>query len=1029
MEHFPSSDHKAVIAILDIDTCRRGMGLWKMNDSLLEDSFFIESTSDFIINEFNRLTLLNCFTKRMIWDLLKIAIRDKCISFVRNKKVDEWSDLLDYDIKKTSNLLASDPENKNALKHLINLNTKKEIKELAQARGALKRSRITYIEQGERNTRYFLNLERSNQANSVIKEVYDKNNALITEPDKVIFEIREFYTHLMNEPSAVEDINKGSAQFLNEYLRNSRHPTLNEGEKAQLDDPITIEELFLALKSLNQDSSPGSDGLTPLFYLTFWAQVKKPLFECFNESIENNSLSISQRRAIITLLPKCKGDELKYLKSWRPLSLTQTDYKLFSKVLANRLQKVIKNLINSSQVGYIAGRSINDHIRLIDDIINISNIDNIPGMVVSLDYQKAFDTVSKKAIITTLNRFNFGNNFIKYVSTLINDTEVSVKNNNWYTDWFSTGRGVRQGCCLSPLLFILVVEFLSVKIRENPNIEGLLDNTSEDFKKETKLLQYADDLSLFLKTPTCLTNALHDVDQFRIFSGLILNRNKSIGMWVGRNKGNPDGGEGLKWLKARENIKVLGTYFSAYTEASMIEENWNAKIESIKQLITNWSKRSISVWGKCLVAKTFLLSKINFAIQSLALPDNVINMVNNLIFKYMWRTDSNVNGYERVNRNTLCLSVQNGGLSMISIDDQQQVMLLRWLHRIHSKYKENHTHKRIVNRLLKHIGGLQYCYFCNSSLSLDQGLNQIRSVFWKKVIIAWLKFNHIFFTENMPLTHTPIFNNIIILHAKKPMFIKTWVTNGLKYVHQLFTNNRLKTYAEISMQVGTYGGLILDYLAVKNAVLKVFSHTHFNNIVDNEPEHLKHFDKLSNRDIRTKIVKQKRHTPKCIQLWSDRLNINITHYFGLGILASKESRLRTLHFKIIHGIYPTNILLNKMGIKESNKCDVCPEIDSLTHFFYECNALRDFWKYIETLLNTILGQMITVNNIIALFGIPSKDTRVTHKRLNEANAIIILAKVCISKYKYTNISNSLKFIFENECAMRAKHFTFLMDEV
>ena len=254
---------------------------------------------------------------------------------------------------------------------------------------------MRYISEAEKNTSYFLNLEQSAQANTIIKELYNNDNTLITTPEDIIIKLKDFYRNLMNEPNK-NDRFKGSEDCLDEFLSDIEHPILNDEEQAYLDTDITINELFLALKSLNKDSSPGSDGLTPLFYLTFWREVKVPLFESLNNPIEDNSLSLSQRRAIMSLLPKSKGDELRHLKAWRPLSLTNTDYKLFSKVLAKRLQKVIKKLINISQVGYVAGRSINDHIRLIDDIINISNIDDIPGIAVSLDFQKAFDMVSKK---------------------------------------------------------------------------------------------------------------------------------------------------------------------------------------------------------------------------------------------------------------------------------------------------------------------------------------------------------------------------------------------------------------------------------------------------------------------------------------------------------------------------------------------------------------------------------------------------------------------------------------------------------
>ena len=1022
MLHFSSTDHKAVVAVFEVESTSKGKCLWKFNDSLLENDIFIENMAAFIVSSYQELLNQNCFSDSMLWDLLKIGIRDKCIAFVRNKKVSEQGNDLDNSIKKLSYTLSRDPTNKKALKEYLTLTVKKEISELSQARGAIKRSRHRFIDLSEKNTTYFLQLERSNQSKQVITELYSKTNSLVKDPTLILTEIHDFYKTLMNEPDV--NIEKGSELFLNNFLSECDHPILNNEEKNSLDKPISIGELLTALKALNRDSSPGCDGLTPLFYLSFWESLKKPFFDCLNDSINNEFLSISQRRSIITLLPKGTGEDNKNIKMYRPISLTNTDYKVISKVLAQRLQTVLKKIINNSQVGYVVGRSINDHIRLIDDILNFSNNENLPGIVVSLDYQKAFDTVNKRAILTALRKFNVGEHFITYVNTLISNTEASVKNANWFTSYFSTDRGVRQGCCLSPLLFILVVELLSIKIRNNQGIEGLLDSSLDAFTTETKVISYADDMSLFLKSLESLNLALTEIDQFKLFSGLVLNRAKSIGMWLGNNADRPVGEEGLRWLAPTENIKILGIFFNPKKEASLIEDNWNSKIQSIKNLILNWSKRNVSIWGKCLISKTFLLSKINYIIQSLALPDTILKEIDNLIFKYLWKQETNTNGFERINRNTLCLSIEQGGLAMISIIDQQQVMLLRWLYRIHSRYKDTHTHYKIVNKIFENVGGFEYSLFNNTSLPLFQGLNTIKSVFWKKAISVWLNFNKNEIIIEVPKRCIPIFNNNDIQYKNKTLYIKWWLKNGLKFVHQLFIDGRIKTLAEIQGEVGTYGGLILDYFAVRNAITKRYNTRHFSNL-NLESSYKTSFGLLNNKQIRHLISNNKKHTPKCIQLWRTRINIDISEHFNLVRLATKESRLLTLHFKIVHSIYPTNILLHKMGIRPNNICNYCTEIDYLTHFFFNCPNLESFWKRIESFIYQILNVNVNITMTIALFGIQAEEVCANKTALNEANHLLILAKVCISKYKYSKKKQDLNFILEYEMMLWKKHFKTL----
>ena len=122
------------------------------------------------------------------------------------------------------------------------------------------------------------------------------------------------------------------------------------------------------------------------------------------------------------------------------------------------LQGVIKSIIHGNQNGFIKGRNITSHIRLLDDIMWFAENEQLSGLVISLDYQKAFDTIDKEIIIAALKKLNFGSNFRQYIETILTNTQSSIKNGGWLSNWFSTSRGVRQGCCMSPLLFAMVAE-------------------------------------------------------------------------------------------------------------------------------------------------------------------------------------------------------------------------------------------------------------------------------------------------------------------------------------------------------------------------------------------------------------------------------------------------------------------------------------------------------------------------------------------------------------------------------------------
>ena len=141
---------------------------------------------------------------------------------------------------------------------------------------------------------------------------------------------------------------------------------------------ITVEECLALLKTFQLNKTLGTDGLTAEFYLRFWIDISGPLIDCLNHSALLEELSISQRRGIISLIPKKNKDPL-LLKNWRPITLLNIDYKLATKCIAKRLEKVLPYLIDGDQTGYIKGRFIGENICLISDIID--QHENKGGMI------------------------------------------------------------------------------------------------------------------------------------------------------------------------------------------------------------------------------------------------------------------------------------------------------------------------------------------------------------------------------------------------------------------------------------------------------------------------------------------------------------------------------------------------------------------------------------------------------------------------------------------------------------------------
>ena len=210
-----------------------------------------------------------------------------------------------------------------------------------------------------------------------------------------------------------------------------------------------VNECFEAASQLSSNKSPGSDGVPVEFYSCFWSFLGPDLVVTLDYSYTYGSMSDTQRRGIIRLLFK-KDDPLE-LKKWRPISLLKTDYKICTKVLANRLRNVLPRIINKDETCSIPDHSIYENLFLLQDTIDFAQHKHLSAAIISLDQEKAFDRVNHKFLHRVLTRFNFGPR--RWVNVVYNDITSNVINNGWLSLPFHLKRGIGQGCPLSPLLY------------------------------------------------------------------------------------------------------------------------------------------------------------------------------------------------------------------------------------------------------------------------------------------------------------------------------------------------------------------------------------------------------------------------------------------------------------------------------------------------------------------------------------------------------------------------------------------------
>ena len=195
---------------------------------------------------------------------------------------------------------------------------------------------------------------------------------------------------------------------------------------------------------MQSNKSPVTDGLPAEFYKLFWKESHSYLLNASKYAHRNGLLMISK-----------KNKAAKLLKNWRPITLLNRDYKIASKCIASRIQKFLSRLIDNDQTGFLKNRFIGENIRLVGSVINYANIKQIPGLLLFIDFEKAFDSLEWSFIEKTLNYYNFGSSLVAWIRFFYTDISSCVQNNRWTFDFSSLSHGVRQGCPLSPYLYFV----------------------------------------------------------------------------------------------------------------------------------------------------------------------------------------------------------------------------------------------------------------------------------------------------------------------------------------------------------------------------------------------------------------------------------------------------------------------------------------------------------------------------------------------------------------------------------------------
>lgn len=974
----PLSDHQVVSLHLGGNINNHShRGYWKLNTNLLKDEVFSNMV---------KMNALYIFKKKDMdhiqkWEFFKFKTRE--IAIRRSKEIKRINAARETNtMTELNSLLSKTDLNEEEEGRVKNL--KDEIDKLYMdlTKGAFIRSRSKWLEQGERNSAYFFALEKRNQKRNSITSLRIEDK-VISDHTVITGYVENFYRNIYTSV-AQPDV----CHTFMQHIKNSI-PTISEQFYTQCEDPITKIEMASAARSMKTGKSPGNDGLPVEFYLSFWDIIEGPLFEALTLCIENKELSTSMKQGAICLIPKPQKDP-QIIENWRPITLLNVDYKIMALMFAKRLKRGLGDIISETQTGFMSNRHISSNIRLILDLIDYPEFLNSHAFILFLDFYKAFDTVEHNFLFKAVHGFGFGPRFSSAVQMLYKNISSSVMLYPHSTARFPVSRSVRQGCPVAPFLFLLVVECLAIFVKNNFEIKGI-----QIFGREIKITQLADDTALFLQDKHQVEKAISTVSTFSDASGLRLNMTKCELMCL-FDSNDPV----IANLVVKEKVKYLGIEISKNVKERQ-QLNFLPQLKKTKTIFNLWKQRDVSIWGRTLLTKAEGISRFVYPAMSLNVEDSICNDINKTISEFVWK-----NKHPKLKRNILTNSKETGGLELIDFSVLNQSFKVKWIKQCLTN--SNSLWFFIPTNIFSKLGGLPFLLKCNFSVSK---LPIKLCAFYQQALLAW----KIAYKHNFSPHKAIIWNNQNITKNGKSLFVTKWKEKNITLLHELFDKNgKLLTYEaflrkfnfpvtskEFSFVIKSIPSGLLELMKAQGLTASQST----TDLLLVGGIDIKNY-KCSNKHIRNSLRVNK-VVPACKAQWNAIFsNINWQTAWLIPSKYCINNKIKELHWKILHKIYPTNLSISKF--KEINpNCTFCNEVEeSLIHLFFECKYSKDMWTQLAVYLHrkTTLNIFLRCSDIILYYEHKHKQFKYI------VNLFILIGKNHIHKSKFSNSKPRLNLL-------------------
>lgn len=419
-------------------------------------------------------------------------------------------------------------------------------------------------------------------------------------------------------------------------------PVVTEEVNDALTKSVSREEVQKAVFQMGALKAPGSDGFPGIFYQKYWDVVGEDVFTAVNEFFQNGHILKEMNLTNVALIPKVSNPES--MSQFRPISLCRFNYKIVSKVLANRLQPFINSLITEQQSAFIPGRQIHDNVIVAHEVFHFLKRKKTGGkgyVAVKLNLNKAYDRVCWDFLFSVLQRMGFNETWIGWIKECVGLVKYSINANGEQVCNITPNRGLRQGDPLSPYLFLIAVNVFSSlmnKATSNKTLAGIR------MKRKCPIvshLLFTDDSLVFLEaTPKYCSNFWDLISCFSKASGLEVNSQKSS-LFFSPNTLTDTRNEIKVLLGMNEmdtDVKYLG--LPTFWGRSKKESLAFVKVKIMRK-IQGWNKKALPQASKEILIKSVVQAVPMYPMSCFKVPLSVCAELNSIIGRFWWENGQN----------------------------------------------------------------------------------------------------------------------------------------------------------------------------------------------------------------------------------------------------------------------------------------------------------------------------------------------------------------------------------------------------